>query len=176
MCVALPCCGAPSRFNVERWWLWVPACAGTTTNPVATVFKQPKAFSRHGSPEFCKFIGPLSKQRAQGKPGAGCTRRSRALEHTGIPCTEAHGQGLQVQPRHPGFPRAMALRLIGALPGERRLLSPLPAPKTAGPDRRHGRGARTTRFRRPPWTFRRMKDHLTPQRPIATRAYVSWRS
>src|SRR3979490_3108565 len=39
---------------------------------------------------------------------------------------EAHGQGLQVQPRHPGFPHAMALRLIRTLPGERRLLSPLP--------------------------------------------------
>src|ERR1700704_7160216 len=39
---------------------------------------------------------------------------------------EAHGQGLQVQPRHPGLPHAMALRLIRALPGERRFLSPLP--------------------------------------------------
>jgi hypothetical protein len=34
---------------------------------------------------------------------------------------------LQVQPRHPGFPRAMVLRLIRALPGERRLLPPSPA-------------------------------------------------
>src|SRR5438128_8562935 len=44
---------------------------------------------------------------------------------------EAHGQTLQVPPRHPGFPRAMALRLIRALPGERPFLPPLPAGLTA---------------------------------------------
>jgi len=66
----------------------------------------------------------LSEERAQGKPGADRARRSRAPEHTGIPHAEAHGQGLQVQPRQPGFPHAMALRLIRALPGERPLLPP----------------------------------------------------
>src|SRR5438128_4626267 len=44
---------------------------------------------------------------------------------------EAHGQTLQVPPRHPGFPRAMALRLIRALPGKRPFLPPLPAGLTA---------------------------------------------
>ena len=86
------------------------------------------SFSR---PDFARVLPvhrPSLEQRAQGKPGAGCTRRSRAPEHAGIPHAEAHGQGLQVQPRHPGFPHAMVLRLIRALPGERRLLSPLPSP------------------------------------------------
>src|SRR5262245_52368159 len=42
--------------------------------------------------------------------------------------------------------------------------------RTGRPDRRHGRGARTTRFRRTPQRFRRMPEHLTPQASIATRA------
>jgi hypothetical protein len=84
----------------------------------------PAARSRPG----CAISLSLRNQRARGKPGAGCTRRSRAPEHTGIPYAEAHGRRLQVQPRHPGLPRAMALRLIRALPGERPLLSPLPGP------------------------------------------------
>jgi hypothetical protein len=32
------------------------------------------AFSRHVTPEFCKTFRPRRKQRAQGKPGARCTR------------------------------------------------------------------------------------------------------
>jgi len=46
-------------------------------------------------------------ERAQGKPGAGCTRIAvcEGLLH------KMHTD-LQVQPRHPGFPRAMALRLM----------------------------------------------------------------
>ena len=43
--------------------------------------------------------------------------------------------------------------------------------RTGGPDRRHGRGARTTRFRRTLRRFRlASKARLTPQASIATRA------
>jgi hypothetical protein len=45
---------------------WVPACVGTT-------IERNFAFSRHTVPEFCKFVRP-KKQRAQGRPGARCTR------------------------------------------------------------------------------------------------------
>src|SRR5262249_52122118 len=45
------------------------------------------------------------------------------------------------------FPRAMALRLMRALPGERRFLPPSSA-KYLPPTWHHGRGARTTRLRR----------------------------
>ena len=48
------------------------------------------AISRRIAPEVCKFVGPLERQRAQGRPGARCTRglacncaRERAHEHTG---------------------------------------------------------------------------------------------
>src|ERR1700752_722548 len=65
----------------------------------------------------------LSLKRTQGKPGADCARRpmceSSERKHTGF--------RLQVQPGHPGFPRATVLRLIRALPGERRFLPPSPA-------------------------------------------------
>src|SRR3954451_22652591 len=67
------------------------------------------SFSRLDFARVVAFRCPSSEERAQGKPGADCARRSRAPEHTGIPCTEAHGHALQVQPRHPDFPRAMAL-------------------------------------------------------------------
>src|SRR5262249_28513238 len=43
-------------------------------------------------------------------------------------------------------------------------------PRTGRADRRQGRGARTTRLRRPlAERFVRYTRHLTPQRPIATR-------
>ena len=42
--------------------------------------------------------------------------------------------------------------------------------RTGGPDRRHGRGARTTRFRRTLQRFRLEPKLLTPQASIATRA------
>src|SRR5581483_12135633 len=42
-------------------------------------------------------------------------------------------------------------------------------PRTGGPDRRQGRGARTIRFRRTLRTFRPEPKPLTPQASIATR-------
>ena len=49
------------------------------------------AFSRHAAPEFCKFVRPQKIKRAQGRPGARCTRglmcqcicKRNAHEHTG---------------------------------------------------------------------------------------------
>ena len=79
---------------------------------------------------------------------------------------EAHGQGLQVQPRQPGFPHAMFDDLLRALPGERRFLSPLP--------RQHGQARIDATVAAPgPHDFavrcgrfaRHACAHLTPQRP-----------
>ena len=76
---------------------------------------------RHGSvpsprdaPELCNRFCPFENERAQGRPGARCTRglvcdRQEKKEHTSI----------QVQRRASGLPCAMALRLIRDLPGER---------------------------------------------------------
>jgi hypothetical protein len=60
----------------------------------------------------------LLKQRAQGRPGARCTR--------GLVCIDAQRNAhtsIQVQRKHSGLPCAMALRLIRALPGESELLA-----------------------------------------------------
>ena len=123
---------------------------------------------RHSRDMICpSFPNSLSlcEQTAQGKPGADCARRSRAREHTGIPCTEAHGHGLQVQPRHPGFPHAMVYGLYVLSPGSGlscpRCLPGLTGKRSArvaapGP---HDFAVRCGRF------ARRARTHLTPQRP-----------
>src|ERR1700756_1655451 len=57
-------------------------------------------------------------------------RESRAPTAPAAPCAMVVKESTrvrQVQPRHPGFPRAMVLRLIRTLPGERPFLPPLSA-------------------------------------------------
>jgi hypothetical protein len=58
---------------------------------------------------------PLGEQRAQGKPGADCTRGRAHKKRT---------SGPQVQPDHSGFPRTMVYGLLRALPGDRAFLPP----------------------------------------------------
>jgi hypothetical protein len=119
--------------------LWVPAFAGTTSslrakrsNPWRRVKKDgllrryaPRndeyafAFSRHEMPEFCLNVAPPGKQRAQGKPGADCTRGPRATESTGV--------GPQVNRKHSGFPCANGFNgFLRTLPGDRAFLPPSP--------------------------------------------------
>jgi len=89
-------------------------------------WKQTSVFPRHVLSESCNFIVPLLNR---GR------RESRAPTAPAAPCAMGRQERTrfwQVQPRHPGFPRAMALRLIRALPGERPLLSPLPSPHRQG--------------------------------------------
>ena len=82
------------------------------------------AFSRRISPEVCIFICPPRNQRAQGRPGACCTRglacdlriARAAHEHTG-------------QREHSGLPCAMALRLPSCSPRRTALLPPSPREK-----------------------------------------------
>ena len=76
------------------------------------------AISRRVAPEFCCEIFALSNERAQGMPGARCTR--------GLVCKlqkNAH-TSIQVQRRHPAFPAQWFYGLYRALPGDRALLSP----------------------------------------------------
>ncbi len=77
-----------SQMSLEYW---IPASAGTTAG-------NDLAFSRRGSPEVCCLPCPR-KQRAQGRPGARCTR--------GLACTSVQKKthtSIQVQRRHPAFP------------------------------------------------------------------------
>src|ERR1700742_2796301 len=61
----------------------------------------------------------LLEERVQGKPGAGCTRGSRATKSTGV--------GPQVNRSIPAFPARWCYAFLRALPGDRALLPPSPA-------------------------------------------------
>ena len=77
------------------------------------------AHSRGGiSPECCQSHCPLQTKRAQGKPGADRARSPVSNQ-------KRKRTGIDTRFRHSGFPRAMVLRFLRALPGERPFLSPL---------------------------------------------------
>ena len=79
-------------------------------------------------------------QRAQGMPGARCTR---GLIRKG----RRARMSIQAQRRHPGIPCAMVYGLYRALPGDRACLPPSPAGSPA--NLTPASGARTTRLCRP---------------------------
>ena len=111
--------------------------------------KQPRP-AAPGRPEFWRFVGPLARRgrresRAQAAPVA-----SRADEKS------TRASPPQVQPVIPTFPAQWVYGLLRALPGERRLLSPLP--------RRHGPAGSTPRSRR--------RNHTTS--PSAGRCSSRW--
>jgi hypothetical protein len=117
-------------------------------------------------PGVCAISVSLAGQRAQGKPGADCARSTACNRWW----KKAHG----VDRYSRGIPAFPAQRLYGLY-----VLSPVSGvvchrctPRTGGADRRHGRGARTTRLRRTLQTFRPVMTHLTLQASIATHATV----
>jgi hypothetical protein len=78
-------------------------------------------------------------------PGAGCARGPRAKEVHGAVTTGSAGRH-----RHSlrnGFTAYYVLSPVNGVCCHRCRA------RTGGPDRRHGRGARTTRLCRPPWRF-----------------------
>ena len=112
-------------------------------------FRYASAFSRRDAPEVCKIIRP-KKKRAQGMPGARCTR--------GLVCKrwkEAH-TSIQVQRKQSDIPCAMVLRLMPRSPRRRiRLVTVADGLKDCrnpvGPGKPSvsltpATGARTTRF------------------------------
>ncbi len=112
------------------------------------------------SPGFCNLMSLSRRERAQGKPGADCARS------TVCNGGERNAHGFDRYSRDiPAFPAQWFYGLY--------VLSPVSGgfchrcrPHTGGADRRHGRGARTTRLRRTLRTFRpASKTRLTPQRP-----------
>jgi hypothetical protein len=120
----------------KRRWLWVPAFRGDdapcvarshttncsrfnfqTASPCADTASRSRGLNM---PEVCqKFPYPLDR-RAQGIPGARCTRGLVCKVHK-----ETH-TSIQVQRRQSGIPRAMVYGLSRALPGDRAFLPPSP--------------------------------------------------
>ena len=72
------------------------------------------AISRRAAPEVCNFVAPPLKQRAQGRPGARCTR--------GLACqmrTTKRTRAYRFSGNTPAFPAQWLYGLLRALPGER---------------------------------------------------------
>ena len=86
---------------------WIPAFAGMTTECDFT-------FSRRVAPEVCIPFVPPQNQRAQGRPGARCTR--------GLACNCAQRtrtRAYRFSGNTPAFPAQWLDGLLRALPGER---------------------------------------------------------
>jgi hypothetical protein len=83
------------------------------------------AFPRRVSPGSCDNVSPKI-ERAQGMPGAGWHPRSRVQNAL----RNAH-TSIQVQPKQPGIPRAMVLRLISCSPWRRIRLASIAGELTA---------------------------------------------
>ena len=126
------------------------------------------AFSRRVSPEVCIFVCPPRNQRAQGRPGARCTR--------GLVCNSAQKtrtRAYRFSGNTPAFPAQWLYGLLRALPGGAGLLSPSPAETSdrlsasiaaPGP---HDLAVRFGVF------VRCEKIHLTPKRPSPPQPYAS---
>ena len=120
--------GAPARsisalgiISVARVFCYFDAAARRFTAGAVVwvqLFKQREdvqsAFSRHDSPEVCVDLRPLLEKRAQGKPGADCTR--------GPVCKISTGEGTRAYRFNgiiPAFPARWFYGLLRALPGDR---------------------------------------------------------
>jgi hypothetical protein len=145
-----------------------PCIAGTTWSELSdSVVKQRqhvRSHSRGAMRPSCASISTLSSnKRAQGKPGARCTRglvcknaQKNAHEHTGS--AEASG-----------FPCAVVYGLLRALPGEPGSFATV-AGGIPPADLAPASGARTTRLRRP----RRLRSSLASFASTAShRAFVT---
>jgi hypothetical protein len=82
--------------------------------------RRTSAISRHDASEFCETIAPSDHQRAQGMPGAQCTR---SLVCAGV-VEYAHEYSQRRHRIHPAFPTQWFYGLYRALPGDRALLPP----------------------------------------------------
>ena len=124
-CACIVGCAAKPGLHASRW---VPALRRTASalhrvrDTVENASTSPHSRAAF-SPGLLQSRRSSRKERRRESRGADCARTSCAPEHTGSHVRSTWA-GLQVQPRHPGFPRAMALRLIRALPGEWPFLPP----------------------------------------------------
>jgi hypothetical protein len=90
--------------------------------PPYAIPPRPRVPAAHDTRVFPSIL-PSSKQRAQGRPGAGW--------HPWSACRKKHAAEPQAQPKTSGLPCAMVLRLIRDLPGDQALLPPSPADRSA---------------------------------------------
>jgi len=124
------------------------------------------AFSRRGSPEFCKSAF-ARKQRGRRE----CrVLAAPAVSRANMRLRKLH-TSIQVQSEQPGIPCAMGWRLIACSPRWTALLPPSPPRSVLSGTSRQHRGVRTTRLRR---TLRCAYVSRLPRPPHLTAR--SWRS
>jgi len=116
------------------------------------------SFSRRVSRPSYPTEPPPSNQRVQGRPDAGRTRGPRAAKK--------HAAEPQVRAETTGLPCANGLRLIRALPGDRRSCPHRPCARRAPRTWPQHREARTTRLHRPYRVVRPLANaRCNPTRP-----------
>jgi len=76
--------------------------------------KHDLAFSRRAAPEVCKITLPHENQRAQGRPGARCTRGLACMMHK-----KMRTRAYRFSGEHPAFPAQWLYGLLRARPGDR---------------------------------------------------------
>ena len=89
--------------------IYISDCGRTFSNCGRTF-----VFSRRGSPELCFTLHPLSKRRAQGRPGAGRHPRSTVLNV----CTRNAQRHTGEAGNNPAFPARWVYGLCRALLGD----------------------------------------------------------
>ena len=80
------------------------------------------AFSRRNAPELCMEVASPKNERAQGMPGARCTRGLVCKMHKG-----KRTRAYRFSGGNPAFPARWFYGLFRALPGDRAFLPPSPA-------------------------------------------------
>ena len=164
--------GSPSSFRGARerepgiHWAariavgWIPGSRRFASRPGMTpVVRCEFAFPRHECARVLAMTCPSMNQRAQGMPGARCTR---GLIRKG----RRARMSIQAQRRHPDIPCAMVYGLFRALPGDRACLPPSPAGTPRKLDASVGRQDHTALPSAPvPFVFR---YRLRPSHPAPT--------
>ncbi len=102
--------------NNERWWLWVPAFAGTTWEDSIVKQQIRLRAPRRDAPELCIYFRPL-----EGVGNAGCPLHPQPR----VQCVGSTRVVTTVAPGSPGIPARNGFNgLFRALPGDRALLPP----------------------------------------------------
>ena len=119
------------KYSVRRDgsdWTQVGMIIGGTSYQAADA-DMPVAFSRRDAPELYLLACPLRDERAQGRPGARCTRGLVCNVHKKVRTRAYRSSG-----EHPAFPAQWFDGLCRALPGDEFLLPPSLRELTAKPE------------------------------------------
>ena len=149
---------AEAFFPNKRRWLWVPAFAGTTQED-SNVRQQ----TQHCDPaaRCVRAVHELFRPEERAQGNAGCPLHPQSVckgrKHTGVTTGT---------PEHPAFPAQWFYGLFRALPGDRALLPPSPADRSASLTPASGRQDHTASPSATSAFVQRAFARPTPLRPL----------